>query len=344
MSKVLRSKSHVLLIGGAGYIGSHMVRNLIDKGIMPIVFDNLSSGFREFVPKQVVFIKGDLRKCEDIRKVFAKYKISTVLHFASSIVVPESVSDPLKYYENNVLSFINLLKAMRWAGVHKIIFSSTAAVYAEPKKVPIPESSILAPNNPYGQTKLMCEQILQDTAKSDEKFSYVIFRYFNVAGAYEKGGIGESHEPETHLLPIVLETALGQRKFLQVFGDDYPTPDGSCIRDYIHVDDLCDAHFLGLQNIQDKARNQIFNLGSQKGYSVKEVIDMVKKVTGKDFVVKIFPRRPGDGPRLIADSRKAKKILGWSVQRGLKKMISSTWEWERTVNRLEGSLPGRKIK
>ncbi len=331
MAQVSPKNSNVLLIGGAGYIGSHMLRNLLANGMTPVVFDNLSSGFRDFIPRGVPFCKGDLRKESDITRVFEKYKISKVMHFASSIIVPESVSNPLKYYENNVLSFINLVKQMRKASVNKIIFSSTAAVYAPPKKVPIPEEALLVPSNPYGETKLMCERILRDLAAAHKDFSYVIFRYFNVAGAYEKGGIGESHEPETHLIPIVLETALGQRKFLQVYGDDYPTADGTCIRDYIHVDDLCEAHFLALQNLETKARNQIFNLGSQKGFSVKQVIDVAKKVTGKDFAVKVSVRRAGDGPRLIADSQTAKKILGWVPKRGLEKMISSAWEWEKFI-------------
>ncbi len=331
MPKASLKNSCVLLVGGAGYIGSHMLRNLLAKKIVPVVFDNLSSGFRHFVPPKVPFVKGDLRNSEDIRKVFKKFRIDKVMHFASSIVVPESVKDPLKYYDNNVLSFINLIKEMRQASVNKIIFSSTAAVYAAPKKVPIPEDAALDPANPYGQTKLICEKILRDTASAHRDFSYVIFRYFNVAGAYEKGGIGESHEPETHLIPLVLETALGKRKVLQIFGDDYPTADGTCIRDYIHVDDLCDAHFLALENLETKARNQVFNLGCQKGFSVKQVIDVVKRVTQKDFSIKISARRAGDAAKLVADFRKAKRILGWTPKRGLEKMISSAWEWEKVV-------------
>ena len=330
MTKTSGSDNNILLIGGAGYIGSHMLRVLLENKITPVVFDNLSSGLRHFVPKGVPFFKGDLKNLQDIRTDFKKYKISTVLHFASSIIVPESVADPIKYYENNVASFVNLVKAMREAKVQKIIFSSTAAVYAEPKKIPIPEDAELVPSNPYGQTKLMCELILRDTALAHKDFSYVIFRYFNVAGAYDDGGIGESHEPETHLIPIVLETALGRRPFLQVFGQDYKTPDGTCVRDYIHVQDLAEAHFLALKAINGKARNQIFNLGSQKGFSVNQVISAAKRVTGKDFPVKMFPRRPGDSARLIASSQKAKKILGWVPKRGLDKMISSAWEWEKT--------------
>ncbi|MCC6759209.1 MAG: UDP-glucose 4-epimerase GalE [Candidatus Omnitrophica bacterium] len=330
MTKKSGSDNNILLIGGAGYIGSHMLRVLLENRVTPVVFDNLSSGLRHFIPQGVPFFKGDLKDLQDIRTVLKKYKITTVMHFASSIIVPESVADPVKYYENNVSSFVNLVKAMREAKVQKMIFSSTAAVYAEPKKVPIPEDAELVPSNPYGQTKLMCEQILRDTAAAHKDFSYVIFRYFNVAGAYDDGGIGESHEPETHLIPIVLETALGRRDVLKVFGDDYDTPDGTCVRDYIHVQDLAEAHYLALKAIDGKARNQIFNLGSQKGFSVKQVITAVRRVTGKDFPVKMFPRRPGDGPRLIASSQKAKKILGWVPKRGLDKMISSAWEWEKT--------------
>lgn len=341
MRKASSINSNVLLIGGAGYIGSHMLRNLLAQKIVPVVFDNLSSGFRHFIPSDVPFVKGDLRNNEDIRKVFKKFRIDKVMHFASSIVVPESVKDPVKYYENNVLSFINLIKEMRQASVNKIIFSSTAAVYATPKKVPIPEDAKLDPANPYGQTKLICEKILCDTAAAHTDFSYVIFRYFNVAGAYEKGGIGESHEPETHLIPLVLETALGKRKVLQIFGDDYPTADGTCIRDYIHVDDLCDAHFLALKNLETKARNQIFNLGCQKGFSVKQVIDVVKDVTQKDFPIKISARRPGDAAKLVADFRKAKRILGWTPKRGLEKMILSAWEWEKALG--HNNLPLKQI-
>lgn len=329
MPKATDTHSKILLIGGAGYIGSHMLRNLLSNGIIPVVFDNLSSGFRHFVPRGVSFVKGDLKNIKDIRAVFKKYQFTTVMHFASSIIVPESVDDPLKYYENNVLSFINLVKVMNEANVCQMIFSSTAAVYAEPKTVPIPENAQLSPNNPYGQTKLMCEQILRDVAAANQKFSYVIFRYFNVAGAYEKGGIGESHEPETHLIPIVLETAKGQRKFLQIYGENYNTPDGTCVRDYIHVEDLCDAHYLALRNIGKKARNQVFNLGSQRGFSVKQVVAAVKKVTGKDFAVRIAKRRSGDSARLIAASQKAKRILGWIPRRGLQDMISSAWAWEK---------------
>jgi len=330
MKKTSGSDQNILLMGGAGYIGSHMLRVLLNNRVTPIIFDNLSSGMRQFVPKGVPFFKGDLKNLQDIRSVFKKYKITTVLHFASSIVVPESVSDPIKYYENNVLSFINLMKAMREAKVNKIIFSSTAAVYAEPKKIPIPEDAPLVPSNPYGQSKLMCEQILRDNALANKDFSYVVFRYFNVAGAYDDGGIGESHEPETHLIPIVLETALGRRAALHIYGNNYPTPDGTCVRDYIHVQDLCQAHYLALKSITGKARNQVFNLGSQKGFSVKQVVDATRRITGSDFPVKIFPRRPGDSARLIASSQKAKKILGWVPKRGLKKMISSAWEWEKT--------------
>ena len=322
-------KPNILLIGGAGYVGSHMLRVLLENKITPVVFDNLSSGFRHFVPAQVPFFKGDLKKPQDINAVFKKYPITVVMHFASSIVVPESVVNPLKYYDNNVVSFINLVKAMRQAHVSKIIFSSTAAVYAELQKIPINEDALLEPNNTYGQTKLMCEQILKDTAAADKSFSYVIFRYFNVAGAYDKGSVGESHEPETHLIPIVLETALGRRKSLEIYGSNYKTFDGTCVRDYIHVQDLCEAHYLALKEITGKARNQIFNLGSQKGFSVKDVIDAARAVTGVDFAVKMSSRRPGDSARLIACAKKAKKILGWVPKRSLKQMIASAWEWEK---------------
>ncbi|MCB9757097.1 MAG: UDP-glucose 4-epimerase GalE [Candidatus Omnitrophica bacterium] len=336
MSETNSLGSRVLLIGGAGYVGSHMLRNLLTCGITPIVFDNLSSGFRRFIPKGVPFVKGDLRQLADIRKVLKKFKIDCILHFASAIVVSESVSDPGRYYENNVLSFINLIQAMREADVQQMIFSSSAAVYAAPKKLPIAEDALLGPNTAYGHSKLMCEQILRDVAAAHKDFSFVVFRYFNVAGAYDQGGIGENHDPETHLIPLILKAALGEKKSVQVFGDDYPTVDGTCIRDFIHVDDVCDAHFLALKNLTKSARNQTFNLGNQKGFSVKQVIDAVKKVTGQDFKVQICPPRAGDNPKLIADFCKAKEILGWKPQRSLEKMIASAWAWEK--NRKAGLL------
>lgn len=324
--------SKVLIIGGAGYIGSHMVRNLLSRRVTPVVFDDLSSGYREFVPAGVPFVKGDLRKYPDILAALKQYRISAVMHFASSIIVPESVSNPAKYYENNVLAFINLVKAMKEAGVGRIVFSSTAAVYGEPQKVPITESAVLCPTNPYGATKMICEKILQDMAAADKNFSFVALRYFNVAGAHRDGGIGEAHEPETHLIPIVLEAASGKRKSLSIYGDDYSTPDGTCIRDYIHIEDLCEAHYLALQKIHGKARNQFFNLGSQKGFSVKQVIAAARQVTGREFKIKVAPRRPGDAGRLIASSVKAKRVLGWAPRLGLKEMISSAWIWEQYKN------------
>lgn len=327
-SLVSGQSSSVLIIGGAGYVGSHMVRNLLERGVTPVVFDNLSTGVRKFVPRGVPFVRGDLRRAEDVARVFKKFRINTVMHFASSIVVPESVVDPLKYYDNNVVAFIRLLSAMKEAQVKNIIFSSTAAVYAEPKKVPIVEDAALGPNNPYGQTKLMCEQLLKDVASADEQFSYVALRYFNVAGAHQSGEIGESHEPETHLIPIVLEVAAGERKVLKIYGRNYPTPDGTCVRDYIHVDDLCDAHYLALKNIQTKARNQVFNLGNQKGYSVQEVVDLAHKITELKIKVEYVARRNGDSARLVASYTKARRVLGWSPKRDLEQMIRSAWAWE----------------
>lgn len=319
----------VLLIGGAGYIGSHMVRNLVEKKLRPIVFDNLSTGFKRFVPPHLPFIQGDLRNYSDIKKALVKHKVETVFHFASSIIVPESVKSPLKYYDNNVSAFVNLTKAMNEAGTKQIIFSSTAAVYGEAKTMPIREDSPTAPQNPYGHTKWICEQILQDLAVAQKDFSFVALRYFNVAGAHVDGGIGESHEPETHLIPIVLEVVSGKRPHLEVYGNNYATPDGTCIRDYIHVQDLAEAHYLAFKNIRGKARNQIFNLGNQTGFSVKQVIAAAEKVVGQKLKVKIRPRRPGDTARLVASSAKAKRLLGWVPRYGLDKMIATAWAWEQ---------------
>ena len=322
-------KNNILVIGGAGYIGSHMVRRLLDAGLTPVIFDNLSTGYKTSIPKDVPFIKGDLRSASDLKKAFSKYKIETVVHFAAFIVVPESVSDPIKYYDNNVVAFVNLLAVMSAFKVRNIIFSSTAAVYGNATKMPITENSALVPTSPYGRTKLMMEQMVMDTAAAHKDLSYIIFRYFNVAGARGDGKIGEAHEPETHLIPCILKSIKGERKGLTIFGDDYPTKDGTCVRDYIHVQDLVDAHFLGIGAFKKGIKNDVFNLGSQSGYSNLEVIKACERSTGQNVQYTLGPRRAGDPAKLIASSQKAKTILGWKPKRGLPDIVQSAWDWER---------------
>lgn len=323
----MKSKQYILVTGGAGYIGSHMARLLLDEGYPVVVFDNLSTGYKSLVAKDAAFIKGDLHDTAALNKVFTKYHIGAVMHFAASIEVGESVRNPLKYYENNVGSAINLLKAMHEHKVKKFIFSSTAAVYGEPKHIPILEDNPAVPNNPYGRTKLMIENILSDLANAHD-LNYIALRYFNVAGAHECGTIGEMHNPESHLIPNVLKAIKGSRKEFTLFGDDYPTPDGTCVRDYIHVVDLCAAHLLALKALDKDIKNQAFNLGNGNGYSVKEVIAAAQEVAGKNVKVKICPRRPGDSAKLVASSQKAKDVLGWQPQFGLNEMVSSAWAWE----------------
>lgn len=336
---------YILVTGGAGYIGAHMVRMLLDKGYQPVVFDNLSTGHRQLVPKEVPFIKGDLRRIADIRRVFQKYPIDAVMHFAAYIVVPESVKHPLKYYENNVGGSLNLLKAMGEARVKKIIFSSTAAVYGQPKRVPIREIDPTNPTNPYGWSKLMVEKILADVASANRDFRYISFRYFNAAGAHPSGQVGEVRKKATHLISNIIKTASGQKKYLTICGTDYPTPDGTGIRDYIHVWDICRAHLLGLKALQGKEQSKeiasepIINLGTSRGFSVKQVIKTAEEVIGKKIPVKPGPRRPGDLARLLASSARARQLLGWQPEFSLKQIIKTAWKWECQQHRLKNTRP-----
>ena len=330
---------YILVVGGAGYIGAHMARMLLDKKHNIIVLDNLSTGNRTFVPKEAVFIPGDLRKPPDIEKAFKKYKIDTVMHFAASISVPESVRDPLKYYENNVLGCINLLKIMRFYGVEKFIFSSTAAVYGEPRKIPIGENDLTSPTNPYGESKLMIEKILRDLSQSSG-FRYVSLRYFNAAGCHPSGELGPWHPQVTNLIPVIMRVIKGKQKELLIYGDDYPTPDGTCLRDYIHVLDLCRAHLLAYQQLNQGMKSNVFNLGSGKGYSVKEVIRKAELITKKDIPRRIFARRPGDPSKLIASYKKAKQILNWEPKLTLEDMVRSMWKYEQGGLHRNGS-PGK---
>ncbi len=318
----------VLVIGGAGYIGSNMVRKLIETGHKPAVFDNLSTGHRQFVPNSVLFIKGDLKKYEDILAAIKKFKPEAVMHFAASALVGESVQKPVMYYENNVSAAVQLLKAMQACKVNKLIFSSTCAIFGEPKRIPLIEDDPKAPVNPYGQSKLMIEHILNDLANVTD-FRFVALRYFNACGAHPSGEIGELHEPEAHLIPNVLKVLTGEKKELNIFGDDYATPDGTCVRDYVHIEDLADAHLLALEYLGKGNKSNAFNLGSGNGYSVKEIVDMVEKVTGKKVKVKMAPRRPGDPAKLVATSAKALKTLGWKTKHDLESIIQTAWAWEK---------------
>ena len=319
---------NILVVGGAGYIGSHMSRLLIEKGYKVVVFDNLSAGRRDFVPKKAMFVKGDLRNAKDIEKVFKTRRIDAVMHFAAAISVPESVSDPLKYYENNIVGCVNLFKAMLGNGVKKIVFSSTAAVYGEPERNPIEENNRTAPTNPYGHTKLVIEQLLKDLSVS-KGMKYIALRYFNAAGSHPSGELGQWHPRTTNLIPAIMRVIKAERKKLLIFGDDYPTKDGTCVRDYIHVQDLCEAHLLALKKLNSTTKSGIFNLGSGVGYSVKQVVDTVERVTAKKIPYTIVGRRPGDPSKLVASCAKAKRALGWQPKLGLDEIISSAWVFEQ---------------
>lgn len=328
------------MIGGAGYIGSHMVRAFLNTRYQPVVFDNLSTGHRNMVPEGVPFIEGDLQNPEDVKGAFKQFPPGVVMHFAASSIVQESVREPIKYYRNNVGSFLNLLEAMLESNVRKLVFSSTAAVYGEPSVIPIKEDSFPKPLNPYGQSKRMMEQILADVS-SVNRLSYVIFRYFNAAGAHPSGKMGERHNPETHLIPNLLAAGGSEARF-SIFGDNYPTPDGTCVRDYVHVEDLCRAHLLALQYLEQGGVSEIFNLGSEKGYSVREVIDVVEQVTGRKIPVDIAGRRSGDPAELIADSRKIKQILGWEAKENLETIIRSAFQWHQNSLQMK-SAAGKKF-
>lgn len=318
--------TNILVIGGAGYIGSHAVKMLAQQGFNVTVYDNLSKGHKEAV-SGVTFIEGDLGDKEKLARVFEQYKTDAVMHFAAFTEVGESVKEPAKYYNNNVVKVLNLLDAMVAAEVRYFVFSSTAATFGEPEMPKISESHPQKPINPYGQTKLTVEKILHDYDVAYGLKS-AILRYFNAAGADESGLIGEAHTPESHLIPIILQAAKGVRESIKVFGDDYPTKDGTCIRDFVHVNDLSSAHILALKRIMQLNISDNFNLGSGSGYSVKEVIESAKKITEKPIKVEYAPRRAGDPAVLVADSEKAQKVLGWKISYNLDKIISTAWEWE----------------
>lgn len=316
----------VLVTGGAGYIGSHTVLELLARGESVVVIDNLRTGHQQAVVGGT-FYKGDVRDKAFLDDIFRRHDIEAVIHFAASSLVGESVSKPLAYYENNVVAAYTLVSSMIDHKVKKIVFSSTAATYGEPQQLPVPEDESTEPTNPYGDTKLAMEKMFHwcDHAYGLKSIS---LRYFNAAGAHPDGMIGEDHDPETHLVPIILQAALGQRDMIRIFGDDYPTKDGTCIRDYIHVMDLAHAHWLALEHLREHGKSAIYNLGNGNGFSVKEVIEMARHVTGKPIKSQVDPRRPGDPAVLIAASEKAQTALKWQPRYpGLDTIIESAWHW-----------------
>jgi UDP-glucose 4-epimerase len=353
---------NILVTGGAGYIGSHVVKELLNKGYFPITYDNLSSGHKEAVLGGK-FIKGDLCDEKRLRESFRNYSIDAVMHFAASCYVGESVKNPQKYYYDNLVNGLNLLKVMLEFNIKKFVFSSSAAVYGEPREIPIVENHPLNPINPYGKTKVSFENILVDYSRA-YGIKYISLRYFNAAGADPEGKIGEDHNPETHLIPLVLQVALAERSSfkeegsgfrapvsglkegnsvhrtpkvepLKIFGTDYPTSDGTCIRDYTHVADLANAHILALEALNDETENRIFNLGKGEGHSVKEVIEAARKVTGKRIAAIEVERRPGDPAALVASSENIKRELGWKPEFSeLDKIIETAWKWQIKKDKL----------
>ncbi len=319
----------ILVTGGAGYIGSHTVKELLRRGYEVVVYDNLSTGHPELVLTEE-FVRGDLLDLGELRRTFARYQIEAVLHFAAACRVDESVEDPQKYYQNNVIGGLYLLQAMLEHGTRLLIFSSSAAVYGDPVELPIPEDHPKRPTSPYGRTKWIFEQILEDYARA-YGLRYIALRYFNAAGSDPEGELGERHQPETHLIPIVLEAALGRRPRVEIYGTDYPTPDGSPIRDYIHVSDLAIAHVLALERLQaGKVEGGAYNLGIGRGYSVREVIEVSERVTGRSIEAVEAPRRAGDPAILVADPRRAMEELGWQPRfRKLEEIVQTAWEWMR---------------
>lgn len=319
----------ILVLGGAGYIGSHTVYELIDAGRDVVVADNLLTGFRAAVHPKAHFYQLDIRDRSALDELFTKEKIEGVIHFAASSQVGESMSDPLKYYDNNLHGTMVLLQAMVAHGVDKIVFSSTAATYGEPERVPILETDRTDPTNCYGETKLAMEHMMRWVSRA-HGLKYVALRYFNACGAHPSGAIGEAHNPETHLIPLILQVPNGQREKISIFGDDYPTKDGTCIRDYIHVSDLAQAHILALDHLLQGGESDVFNLGNGVGFTVKEVIDVARAVTGHPIPAETCPRRAGDPAQLIASSKKAVEQLGWKPKyNDLNTIIASAWKWHR---------------
>ena len=317
----------ILVCGGAGYIGSHAVHALIEKGEQVVIVDNLQTGHRGALNPKAKFYEGDIRDASVLDKIFTENKVEAVIHFAANSLVGESMEKPLRYFNNNVYGMQVLLEAMVRHGVDKIVFSSTAAVYGEPKCVPIHEDDETCPTNTYGETKLTMEKMMKWVSRANG-VRYVSLRYFNAAGALPDGSIGEDHATETHLIPLILQVPTGRRDHITVFGDDYPTPDGTCLRDYIHVVDLADAHVLALEYLRKGGASDIFNLGNGQGFSVKEMIAAAEKATGRSIKVEIGARRAGDPAQLIASSEKARSVLGWKPQfTDVEQVIGTAWRW-----------------
>lgn len=320
----------ILVLGGAGYIGSHTVDQLVENGYDTVVVDNLCLGHREAVNKKARFYEGDIRDKDFMRQVFTKENIEGVIHFAAFSQVGESVEKPLKYFDDNIAGTIDLLEVMKEFDVDKIVFSSSAATYGEPETMPIREDFATTPKNPYGETKLIMEKMMKwcDNAYG---LKYVALRYFNVAGAKPDGSIGEDHRPETHLVPIILQVALGEREELAIYGDDYDTEDGTCIRDYVQVCDLAHAHILALDYLLKGGDSDVFNIGSEKGFTVKEMLEAARRVTGKEIPARIAPRRAGDPAKLVASPEKIERVLGWkSKYENIEDIIATAWTWHQS--------------
>ncbi len=317
----------VLVCGGAGYIGSHMVRFLLERGEEVLVLDDLSTGHRDFLPPSVPFVHGDVRDATLLGRLFREHCVDAVFHFAAFIQVGESMRDPLAYYDNNLQGVLRLLQAMVRHGVENLVFSSSAAVYGEPELVPIPEDAPKRPTNPYGETKLAVERLLHWASVAHD-LRWSALRYFNACGAAVDGSIGEAHDPETHLIPLVLDAAMGRRPSVTIFGDDYDTPDGTCIRDYVHVMDLVEAHLLALNALRSGRRSSVYNLGNGRGFSVLEVLEACRRVTGKSIPVEKGARRPGDPARLVASSVRIRGELGWEPRyTALDAIVETAWRW-----------------
>ena len=317
----------ILVCGGAGYIGSHAVHQLIEKGEDVVIVDNLQTGHRGALHAAAKFYEGDIRDAAVLDRIFTENEIEAVIHFAANSLVGESMEKPLLYFNNNVYGMQVLLEAMVRHGVAKIVFSSTAAVYGEPKRVPILEDDATEPTNTYGETKLTMEKMMKWVSRADG-VRYVSLRYFNAAGALPDGSIGEDHKTETHLIPLILQVPNGKREYITIYGDDYATPDGTCLRDYIHVVDLADAHVLALEYLRKGGESNIFNLGNGQGFSVREMIEAAKRATGKEIAAKLGARRAGDPAQLIASSEKARRILGWQPRfTDVQEIIATAWKW-----------------
>jgi UDP-glucose 4-epimerase len=318
---------NVMVAGGAGYIGSHAVKQLLEAGHNVVAVDNLFRGHGQAVDRHAAFHEVDMAETNTLVSILAEHSVNCVMHFAALAYVGESVTDPVSYYDNNTAGTISLLKAMKTVGVKRLVFSSTAATYGEPETTPIVETMRQLPINPYGWSKWCVERILRDYTAADPSFSFAALRYFNVAGSAADGSLGEDHTPETHLIPALLLTVLGQRDKATVFGTDYPTPDGTCIRDYVHVEDLCAAHIVTMEALKP-GDMRFYNLGIGRGYSVKEVLDSVRRVTGVDFPIEYGPRRPGDPAVLFANADKIRRELGWSAGYvDLDVIVATAWNW-----------------